>query len=262
MCLPARVPRCRRNLAITVVGQQWLGVDSATNTRRIDDVNDPVRIEIEFAVKHNIPIIPLLFDGMMMERLTNLPASIATFVYRNGFEVRADPYFRADLDMVVRRIRIDELGAGHQTSPQNDPPTRQVRVFVSHHHSAAEDVFTARLVADLKAAGADVWVDTGQISSGNFVRKINEGMAGRQWLVLVMTPESLKSRWVQEEVDAALHQVHGGRMLGVIPVVAQACSERDVPALWATLHRYDAVGDYQGAVAGLLHALGLGAPTR
>src|SRR5690349_15604649 len=102
----------------------------------------------------------------------------------------------------------------------------QVRVFVSHHHSPEEDVFTARLVSDLEAAGADVWVDTGQIASGNFVRKINEGLAGRQWLVLVMTPQSLASRWVQEEVDAALHQVHGGRMLGVIPIIATACQER------------------------------------
>lgn len=32
----------------------------------------------------------------------------------------------------------------------------QARVFVSHHHSPAEDAFTARLVADLEAAGADV----------------------------------------------------------------------------------------------------------
>jgi hypothetical protein len=32
----------------------------------------------------------------------------------------------------------------------------QARVFVSHHHSSAEDVFTAQLVADLEAAGADV----------------------------------------------------------------------------------------------------------
>ena len=33
-----------------------------------------------------------------------------------------------------------------------------VRVFVSHHHSAKEDASTARLVADLEAAGADVSV--------------------------------------------------------------------------------------------------------
>jgi hypothetical protein len=54
----------------------------------------------------------------------------------------------------------------------------QVRVFVSHHHSPDEDAFTARLVEDLKAAGADVWVDTTGIPSGRFVAKISEGLAG------------------------------------------------------------------------------------
>ena len=39
----------------------------------------------------------------------------------------------------------------------------QVRVFVSHHHSPEEDVLTARLVADLEAAEADVWVDVARV---------------------------------------------------------------------------------------------------
>ena len=54
-----------------------------------------------------------------------------------------------------------------------------VRVFVSHHHSAEEDAFTSRLVADLRAAGADVWVDNEEITSDNFVTKINGGLTGR-----------------------------------------------------------------------------------
>jgi hypothetical protein len=37
--------------------------------------------------------------------------------------------------------------------------SRQVRVFVRHHHSPEEDAFTARLVADLEAAGAHVGGD-------------------------------------------------------------------------------------------------------
>jgi hypothetical protein len=40
-----------------------------------------------------------------------------------------------------------------------------VRIFVSHHHSPEEDIFTARLVADLEAAGVEVWVDTKGIAS-------------------------------------------------------------------------------------------------
>ena len=74
-----------------------------------------------------------------------------------------------------------------------------VRVFVSHHHSTEEDAFTTRLVADMKAAGADVWIDDEGITSDDFVRKTSEGLAGRQWLNPVMITDSAKSPWVQRE---------------------------------------------------------------
>jgi hypothetical protein len=63
-----------------------------------------------------------------------------------------------------------------------------VRVFVSRHHGPQEDIFTTRPVADLEAAGANMWVDTAGITSDDFVQKIREGPAGRRWLVLVVTP--------------------------------------------------------------------------
>jgi formylglycine-generating enzyme required for sulfatase activity len=132
-----------------------------------------------------------------------------------------------------------------------------VSVFVNHHHSPAQDSFTARLVGDLQAAGADVWVDTAGVTSNDFVRRISEGMAGRQWLVLVMTPEALASPWVQREVNAALAEHTAGRMLGVLPLMLFPCQDQDIPLLWRTLHCYDATVDYPGALAGLLRALGL-----
>jgi hypothetical protein len=54
--------------------------------------------------------------------------------------------------------------------------------------------FLINFTADLEAAGADVWVDDARITSDDFIKKINEGLAGRQWLVLVMTPDALRSQ--------------------------------------------------------------------
>jgi formylglycine-generating enzyme required for sulfatase activity len=136
----------------------------------------------------------------------------------------------------------------------------KIGVFVSHHHSTDEDAFTARLVADLREADADVWVDTAGIPSGSFVAKISEGLAGRQWVVLVMTPAALASPWVRAEVEAGLNEFHSNRMLGVIPLVMQPCQEQDIPPLWRTLVRYDASRDYVSARDGLLGALGLRLP--
>jgi formylglycine-generating enzyme required for sulfatase activity len=147
--------------------------------------------------------------------------------------------------------------AGNDVSGVSETP--QVRVFVSHHHSPEEDAFTVRLVADLRTAGADVWVDTSGIQSGSFVAKISEGLAGRQWVVLVMTPEALASPWVRTEVEAGLNEFHAGRMLGVIPFVMRQCRTQDIPVLWRTLQRYYAPKGYELARDQLLAALGLSA---
>lgn len=132
-----------------------------------------------------------------------------------------------------------------------------VRIFISHHHSPDEDAFTERLVRDLEAAKADVWLDTKGITSDDFVSKISEGLAGRQWLVLVMTPEAVASPWVRREVNAALNEHTAGRMLGVLPLVMHPCAEDEIPILWRPLHRYDATGSYEAGRDRLFATLGL-----
>jgi hypothetical protein len=39
------------------------------------------------------------------------------------------------------------------------PVPIQITVFISNHHSPEEDAFTARIAADLEAAGAEVFAD-------------------------------------------------------------------------------------------------------
>jgi hypothetical protein len=132
-----------------------------------------------------------------------------------------------------------------------------VGIFVSHHHSPEEDIFTHRLVSDLRAAGADVWVDEDSVQSDSFIQRINQGLSERDWFVLVMTPDALGSRWVMREVDAAFNLVNSGQMQSIIPIVAEPCPDADIPPLLRPLQRYDATSDYPLALSKLLRALGL-----
>jgi hypothetical protein len=141
--------------------------------------------------------------------------------------------------------------------PAQDKVTSQAapNVFVSHSHR--DNAFTQRLVNDLRTAGADVWVDMTEVAYDSFVRQINEGMKSCQWLVLIMTPASLASPWVQLQVDAAIARVVQKRMRGIVPIVAESLEEDDIPPLWAPLHRYDATADYAASLSALLHVVGL-----
>jgi formylglycine-generating enzyme required for sulfatase activity len=134
-----------------------------------------------------------------------------------------------------------------------------VRVFVSY--ASQDRAFAERLVNDLKAAGAEVWWDVSGIDEGDFLGKINEALQQCQWLVLVLTPNAVASKWVTIEVNAAINRRENGLMRGVLPVLSRPMAHDAIPPVWDNLHRYDAVSNYSGEVARLILTLGLsGAP--
>jgi formylglycine-generating enzyme required for sulfatase activity len=130
-----------------------------------------------------------------------------------------------------------------------------VRVFVSY--ASPDRAFAERLVNDLKRAGAEVWWDVSGIDEGDFLDRINDALQQCAWLVLVLTPNAIQSKWVKLEVNAAIHLRQQGFMDGVLPVLAAPTEPRAIPPLWANLHRYDGVMNYQGEVARLMRKFGL-----
>ena len=134
-------------------------------------------------------------------------------------------------------------------------PAGELKLFVSH--SNVDNVFTRRLVEDLRKHGANVWVDFDDIDTGDFAATINQGMDNCDWMIAVLTPASLKSKWVIMEVNAAMNMKADGFLKGVVPIVAEPFQPADLPPIWRTLQRYDATTDYDRAFAGLCKALGL-----
>jgi hypothetical protein len=88
---------------IAVIGQYWN--KSASGTYRLNDKGDHLRIEIETALERQIPVIPVLVDGMEMPSEEELPESLARLAYHHGISIRPDPDFHNDTDRLVRGIR-------------------------------------------------------------------------------------------------------------------------------------------------------------
>ena len=129
----------------------------------------------------------------------------------------------------------------------------RLKVFVSY--SRAESAFAEKLAQDLRAIGLHVWLDQAEIAPGaDVVATINRGLAGAQWLVVVLTPDALASTFVRREVNAALLLYDRGKLAGVVPVLAKPCDPDTIPPLWAELQRVDATHDYDQAVIDLLGA--------
>jgi hypothetical protein len=98
-------------------------------------------------------------------------------------------------------------------------------------------VFAGKFAENLRAVGLDVWLDQAEITPGeDFIASINHRLAGAQWLVLVLTPDALESKFVHREVNAALRLQDQGKLAGVVPVLAKPCDPETIPPLWGTLH--------------------------
>jgi hypothetical protein len=91
------------DILIVVVGKDWLGAKGGT-IRRIDDENDPVRTEVEIALAHGIPLVPVLVSGAKMPEPFELPASIKGFAFRNAAEVEAGIDFRHHMERLIHSL--------------------------------------------------------------------------------------------------------------------------------------------------------------
>ena len=100
-------------------------------------------------------------------------------------------------------------------------------VFVSYAH--ADALFVDSLVQRLEADRIDVWRDEKEILVGDVIESaVSEGIQ-RNWIVLVvLTPNSLSSKWVEREFDEASHEETEGRKI-LLPVLAGGLDVNAVP---------------------------------
>lgn len=103
-------------MMLVVIGPQWLNIPDDTGKRRLDDPRDFVRIEVETALKRDIPVIPLLVSGANMPDADHLPSSLSNLAYRNGISIRRDPDFRPDMERLIGAL---EKQLGMEATPSN-----------------------------------------------------------------------------------------------------------------------------------------------
>lgn len=99
----------RSQILIAVIGPHWAG--EGPTGRRIDDLADPVRVEVETALRRNTPVLPLLVDGAVMPSEDQLPTALKPLHYINAPRVDTGRDFRQHMDRVIHTI--DEMLASN-----------------------------------------------------------------------------------------------------------------------------------------------------
>lgn len=90
-------------LLIAVIGPAWFG-KKAEGAARVHDRLDPVRVEIETALRQGMPVIPVLVEGASMPSHDELPRSIGKLAYRNGMPVDSSLDFEPHMQRLFTAI--------------------------------------------------------------------------------------------------------------------------------------------------------------
>jgi len=96
------------------------------------------------------------------------------------------------------------------------------RLFLSH--SSLDKPAVTRTAVDLMFHGFPVWLDKWEMHLGDLLRKeIKRGIGASDYFVLFLSPDSIRSTWVRDELTVALERE---RTLGrqfIIPVKVAQC---------------------------------------
>lgn len=93
-------------------------------------------------------------------------------------------------------------------------------VFLSHSHK--DKAFVMRLAGDLRQKGHIVWVDEAEIDVGDsLVEKIRQGIDRVDYVAVVISKASVRSKWVSRELDIATIRELRGTKVVVLPVLLE-----------------------------------------
>ena len=156
------------DVLLAVIGDQWVRAVDAQGNRRIDNPSDFVRVEIESALKRDIPVIPVLVGETEMPSADDLPEAIQSIVYRNATELRAGRDLRQHIDLLIQGLEsLFKL----KNVPQEKP-------------IAAKE-------PDIKPAKVSDKADASELVEE--MKKSLEGLAGKSLFIGTIPPKKLKN---------------------------------------------------------------------
>lgn len=127
-------------------------------------------------------------------------------------------------------------------------------IFLSHN--SEDKPFVRELKSRLEAQGVrDVWLDEAEIMVGDsLTKKIEEGLKKTKYIGVVLSPRSVKSAWVERELEIAINREISTGEVVVLPLVYEEC---ELPAfLTGRLYaKFTSPPDYDEGVAKLLRRL-------
>jgi len=129
----------------------------------------------------------------------------------------------------------------------------RARIFISHNH--VDKPIARHISKILLEAGHEVWLDEWEMKPGDsLISKISEGLDIASHLLVLLSKDSVKSKWVKRELEIALNnQITTEKML-VVPCLLEDCQ---IPTFLSPIVYADFRKDFQTGIEGILNSVSL-----
>lgn len=126
-------------------------------------------------------------------------------------------------------------------------------IFISH--SSIDKQIARRLTAELTRIGVRAWLDEREIKVGDdIIENIESGIRESDYLALVLTPKSVRSTWVTEELNAFRIRQYSEKTGRVLPLLFEDC---EIPPMLRSKKYADFRSSFSQGFQELLRAIGI-----
>jgi len=188
-------------------------------------------------------LIPLMFLGLI-----NVVGFLADVVGLRSALLGGQSAPGSSIEVTKSR---DVVKPALRSSTEGHPLTKPT-VFISYSHADSKSI--DQLVDKLQASGVAVWIDKWMIKVGDSItQRIDAGIGSSDFLIVVLSRASVKSKWVREELNAAtIRNVEEEKHAFVLPILLEEC---EIPSLLQHRKYADFTDDPEQAFQELLEVI-------
>ena len=135
---------------LAMIGPGWTTITNGSGQRRLDDVNDFVRLEVASALARNIAVIPVLVHEAKMPSPDQLPDNLKDLAYRNSVEI-THTRWNSDVQLLTKAL---SQYVASSSAASTEPVHATVAVQLPPANAPAEPTAPARTSKMPLIAGA------------------------------------------------------------------------------------------------------------